>query len=271
MGTAEDVTYRDGRVYVAAGGAGIAAYLAGDLSSRVVYSAPFTAKDIDWVSGHLAAAAMGAVHIFEPGIGTELTLRAKENIVRRHDTINSTFVRIASAVAGTEDGRLYTANWDHMDAFDYIDKQSGTAPDINTSAQRMRFHPDGETKALTIENSGEGDLVISSLDFSAEVFSADYSGSTLAPGEEVVVNITYTGGGSSGAQLLVINSNDPDENPLPVQVIGQTNMLDQGEVFPDFTLQGFRQNPTTYELEPETFTLSDHAGKVVWLGVYASW
>ena len=63
IGSAEDVLVRDGRVYVAAGGPGVAVYLAGDLSSRAIHPAGAFAKDLDRSGEHLAVECTAHAYI----------------------------------------------------------------------------------------------------------------------------------------------------------------------------------------------------------------
>lgn len=83
--------------------------------------------------------------------------------------------------------------------------------------------------------------------------------------------VTYGGSSDEARGVVLLSSNDPDEDPLPIQVFGETRYLDPGEPAVDFTLPLLRRDPVTGDYVEETFTLSDHRGKIVWFTVYASW
>ena len=67
------------------------------------------------------------------------------------------------------------------------------------------------------------------------------------------------------------HSNDPDEDPLPIQVFGNTTYLDPGEASIDFTLPSIRRDELTGDYIEAPLTLSDHLGKIVWFQVYGHW
>jgi len=68
----------------------------------------------------------------------------------------------------------------------------------------------------------------------------------------------------------LIDCNDPDENPYPIQVFGRTDFLDPGELADDFTLDLIYKNDFGNYVT-DSFTLSDQEGKIIWIGIYASW
>ena len=122
---------------------------------------------------------------------------------------------------------------------------------------------------MKIFNTGRGDLIIVNVASSQNSFSVDYFGGTIAPDSSVNFNITYSGTGA-GSAIIRIVSNDADENPLPIQVYGNTSDLDPGEPAVDFTLPILWKDTSGAYIE-ESFTLSDHLGQVVWFQIYGSW
>jgi len=64
VGTYEDVTVKNGRVYAAAGGAGLAVYEAGKLASRTVYPVQGCAESLCWIGGHLAVGTLTGVLVY---------------------------------------------------------------------------------------------------------------------------------------------------------------------------------------------------------------
>lgn len=125
----------------------------------------------------------------------------------------------------------------------------------------------------SLSNGGQGSLTVSSITATSSYFSAGWSGGTLAPGQSVSFDVTYSGSGPSGGSgRVLIQSNDPDEGTLPIQVFGNTTYLDPGEPAVDFTLQTLERDPQTGAVvHGAPFTLSQHSGKVVWFSVFGTW
>ncbi len=268
-GTSEDVTVRGGRVYVAAGGAGVAVYDAGDLGSRRLHATGGAAESLCWIGDDLAVGTLHGVVVLRTDASGDVTTVASEITGRRGS--NGT-LRICSGVGYGGSDRLLCADWNFMDVYELKPASSSTQADIGTSAQRIRFAPSGGAEEVTLTNNGGGELRITGVHVTESVFSVDYAGGTLAPGESVTVTVTYSGSGTSqGSGVVRFGSNDPDESPLPIQVFGNTHTLDPGEPAVDFTLPVLRRDHEAGTYTEEPFTLSDQMGKVVWFQVYASW
>jgi len=267
MGTAESVTYRNGTIFLAAGGAGVAVYKNGDIYSRKLVQIGGAAEDMCWVGDFLVVSNLHAITVLKEVTPGEWTIYGQEITARRGNGI----LRLAEGVGAASNNRVLCANWNYMDVYQIKPITESTQPDINSSVQRIRFSPEGGTKNVTIKNNGGGDLIINEVSSNSSFFSTTLSPTTLSPGQSVEFQISYSGGGSNANGVISIRSNDPDENPLPIQVFGRTQYLDPGEDAIDFSLPAFRYNRTTGEMEEETFTLSDHRGKIVWFSVYGSW
>lgn len=82
--------------------------------------------------------------------------------------------------------------------------------------------------------------------------------------------ISYTGG-QPGTGSVRIDSDDPDETPLPILIYGETSMLDPGEPAVPFTLESWKMNPETRQLGYSMFELASHEGQVVYFHVFNSW
>ena len=83
LGTSQDVTMKDGHVYVAAGGAGLAIYPNADLTQRTNRICEGCAKHFAWVGDYLAMTTMWHVLVFSlDGLGGQ-ELVAKESFSRR--------------------------------------------------------------------------------------------------------------------------------------------------------------------------------------------
>ncbi len=267
-GTAEDVTARDGHVYVAAGGSGVAFFENGDVGSRTLYRVDAAARDIGWVEDRLVVDDLNGIRIYDVAPDGSLSLAARETVSRRGT--NAQLLRIASGTASFGD-LILSADWSAVDVYRVADDGAASQPDIALSVPRIRFAPDGGTTSVTVHNPGSADLHIADVVPSVSSFSSTYSGGTIAPGDSVVFNVSYDGDPEGGTGLIMFVSDDPDEGQAPLQVFGKTSYLDPGEPAVDFTLPLLRRDPATGEYLEETFTLSDHAGKIVWFQVYGTW
>ncbi len=163
---------------------------------------------------------------------------------------NSLSLRLWHGVAGWDDDRVIAANWDAVDVYTIVPLAQATQPDATISDQRLRFHVDGGAKTVSLKNAGAGPLQVSTITSNAPAnFSVTPAGPlTIAPGGAVNLTITYTPG--AAAQGIVrVNSNDPDEAKLPIEVFGDTPFLDPGEPATPFTLPMW-----TYDHASKTFS-----------------
>ena len=157
MGTAQDIEARDGRVYLACGGAGICVYKNGDLSSREVYPLSGCAEDVCWVGQYLAASTFGGVSVFEIGDGTEMTLAASEKTSRFYE---KAYIRTSFGVGAANDSTLLVACWNSVDCYRIKPLAESSVPDITSSTQRIRFPAAGGTENHYLVNQGGGALII---------------------------------------------------------------------------------------------------------------
>jgi hypothetical protein len=267
-GSSQDVVLRDGRVYVAAGGAGVAAYIAGSLGSRQLHPAGHFAKDLEWIGDRLAVATYDGLVVFDVGPATSLVPVATEVAQRRGAAAS---LRLCSAVGAGPDGEVLAANWDYMDRYRLVPAASATQPDLDASVQRIRFHRDGGTQAVTLSNDGGGPLTVSDVLSTRPTFTVSWTGGTLLPGESVTFDVVYLGSDTTqGSAEVRILSDDPDESPMVIRVYGNTDFLDPGDAAPDFTRPTLEKDAAG-ALVDGSWTLSDHRGRVVWFNIFSSW
>jgi len=276
VGTAQAVLYKNNRVYVTLGDKGVAAYNTDNLSSRTIYETGTMAEDLSFVgTEHIAVTTYSALKVYKIGTGTNLDLACTEQIYRLGAGGGPNTIRAAMGLGATDDSRILVASWNWVEVYQLKEFSQSTQPDINCSDQRIRFAPTGGSTEITLVNNGQGLLQISSVEAedTGSPFTTDFSGTmNLAPGQSRNVTITYTPSFSGeDKDNILVYSNDPDEDPACIQVRGRTNDLDPGEEAVDFTLDTFQYNSDTGLFDIDTFTLSEHAGKVIWLGVFASW
>ena len=266
-GTSEAISVRGGHVYVAAGGAGVAFYPGGDPAARINYKVLAAAEDLAWCGDYLVVSDFQGFLVFQADAAGALTQVTGETAHRRGSNAS---LRLCEGVGALPDGRILCGNWNYMDVYELLPVAASTQPDINASLQRIRFAPEGGDQAVAICNQGGGALTITGVTVTDPAFSCDYNGGTLLPGESASCLITYDGSPGFAEGRVMFQSNDPDENPLPIQVFGRTQYLDPGEPALDFTLPVWSKDPGSNWIT-EQFTLSAHAGKIVWLQVYGTW
>jgi hypothetical protein len=265
-GTSESVTLRNGHAYVAAGGAGVAFYANGNPATRTIYPVDGAAEDLAWSGDHLVVSDFSSILVFEADVSGALIRVGEETTHRRDNGI----LRLAEGVDATAGGLVLGADWNYMDIYQLRPVIESVQPDIDADLQRLRFAPEGGNAEVVITNSGGANLVIGSVTVSHTAFACDYAGGTLTPGESITCVISYDGSPGEAEGGVLFYSNDPDENPLPVQVFGRTSYLDPGEPAIDFTLPRWDHDGFG-GWASESFTLSDHIGKIVWFTVYGYW
>lgn len=277
LGTAEDVKVINGHVFVAAASGGLQVYPGGVLAARTCFKNGVAPKDLATNDTLLAVATMDGVDVYTlDGSGVPVFVASERSTRRGQFGVMNTQLRICSAVDVTADGRVLCANWNYMDVYRLNARSESTQPDITVSADRVRLPAAGGETQVILSNTGGAPLVVNDIMMMGMGFNFDYYGGTIEPGESVTINVSYAGWAAGeadpmGEDILMIESNDPDENPVPVQVYGSTDFLDPGETPPDFTMPVFRQDPVSGTFTEETFSLSAERGKIVWFQIYGSW
>lgn len=268
MWTAQDIEERDGRVYLACSGAGIAVYEGGDLTTRTMYPISGCAEDVCWVGQYLAASTFSGLVVFQIGEGTVMTKVASENTSRFNE---KAYIRTAFGVGAANDSTVMVACWNSVDCYQIKAREESAVPDITCSTQRVRLPAAGGFETHYLVNQGGGTLIIDDVSTLTGDYSTNLSSQSIEPGDTVFFDITYTKGDETSGQTLYVSSNDPDENPLPIQIFGNTSSLEPGEEVPDFTLSTLYTDTERGEFIEEEFTLSEQKGKVVWIQMFGTW
>ena len=268
LGTSEAITVDADNIYIAAGSGGLAVYQRDNINSRINIDIGGFAEDICWVGNYLAVSTYPGIVILEPDVSGIATIVAGEISSRRGSNAR---LRFSCGLGYASDNRLMAANWNFMDVYELKPAIQGNQADINSSEQRIWFNPAGESRSVILFNNGQANLQITNIMSTASSFTVDYDSETLEPGDSMVFEIGYDGSPSQGSGIIRIYSNDIDENPLPIQVFGNTEYLDPGEPAVNFTLPLISKDPDTGEYIEEAFTLSDYVGKIIWFSIYGSW
>lgn len=266
-GTAQDVTCRNGKVFVAAGAAGVAVYEGADLSSRSMIETGGVARSFCWIEYKLAVSTVHGVVILQETEGEYQPVTGE--IMGRRGTLAR--LRLSNAIGNADNNLLLCANWNSMDVYELVEYEAGTQPDINCLPQRVRFHPDGGSIPALLWNNGAANLEINGVNTAPSSFSTNLQPLTVVPGDTVEFQISYDGSAAQGSGMIRILSNDPDESPYPIQLFGDTGFLDPGDQATDFTLPLYSRDHQMGTYSWESVTLSQHLGKVIWFQVYGSW
>lgn len=269
-GTALDVLVAGERVIVASGAAGVVVHDASDPATRSVWDTRICAKQLALAGDLLAVADTGGLALFRIAPDGTLLSSGSERGQRRSLGGEATSLRIWSGVAFQRADRLLSATWDTMDVYDVVDAASGGQPDLTASAQRIRFAPAGGTVTVQLQNQGGAPLTIGDVRSSEASVTASPKSGVIAPGATLDLTIAYDGGPDGDAVVLVF-SDDPDEDPLPIQVLGDTPTLDPGERAPPFALDQWTFDHATRTFAKADFDLDAHTGEVVVLSTFGTW
>jgi hypothetical protein len=220
------------------------------------------------LGGHLVVGDVRGIELF--AIEPDGTLRQgpSESALRRAPGPNNG-LRIWHGVSTWAGDRVLAANWDYLDVYRLVES-GGSEPDLTVSKPRLRFAPAGGSETLQLYNEGCGTLEITDIVSTEPTFSAQPTSASLEPGEALDVTIDYAGGPPGTARLHVL-SNDPDEDPLPIQVFGETDYLDPGEPAIPFTLPAWTYDHADESFVHGSFDLSAYAGRVVYFQVFGTW
>lgn len=269
-GTSEDVMIIGQHVYVSAGGSGVAVYDLGSVAGRRLYDTPVCARHLARVGDHLAVTDTGGLQIFAIEPDGSLTPAARELALRRSRGSSGYTMRLWHGVSAWGNDRVLAASWDSMDLYQLVDPALDNQADVTASTQRVRFAPQGGSEVVKITNDGSGTLNMTRIYSGGATFTVQPSSGTLQPGQSLDLTIRYSGG-TPGTAMVKIDSNDPDENPLPIQVFGDTQYLDPGEPAIPFTLEAWTYDHATRQFAHRTFDLAAHAGRIVYFHVYTTW
>ena len=170
----------------------------------------------------------------------------------------------AMSVAAKDSSTLVVADWAQVETFSFHNVAN---PDIEIDRPTLFFFQkiSGEqTVASTpVRNEGTAPLILSAPASSSGDFLARLDRQTLLPGESATLSVEYRGAFSSAKVAAVqLESSDPDESPVSVQLSVEMSGLHVGDFAADFSL------PDTDGLPHR---LSDYRGQIVVLVFFASW
>lgn len=273
-GAAEDVRIWGDRIYVAHGSAGVAVHRLDDPSVRTLHDTPTCAKHLARAGEWLGVADIGGLEVFRILPDGALAPAARERgMYRYHPGAKyhlDLSLRLWHGVAGLGADRFLVAAWDTVDVYDVVDPAFDDQPDIGASSQRLRFAPAGGTQVVTLSSRGSGPLHITSITADNANVSLGATSATLQPGQTLDLSISYAGG-QPGTGLVRVNSDDPDEALLPIQVLGETAFIDPTEPALPFTLPSWTYDHATGSFLQDTFDLDLEDGQVLFFQAFATW
>jgi hypothetical protein len=206
-------------------------------------------------------------HVYDVALDGALTRIAGEVAHRRFGTGK---FRSCEGIDARADGTIICGNFNYADVYRLLPAGAAGQGDLDVSPPRIRLRPEGGAAPVTVSNDGDAPVTVTDVTANLPSFTCDWTGGVIEPGQAVTFTITYDGNPAQGIGLILLASDDPDENPLPIQVFGATNHPDPGELAPDFTLPYYtRDENGIWSSVP--YTLSDRRGRVVWLSVYGTW
>jgi hypothetical protein len=272
-GGAQDVVVIGDYVYLARGGEGVAVYRRGEIERLAIFDTPVAAKHLAVVGSRLAVADIGGVELFSPSPQGGLIWLARERGARRtlggSTSPKNVSFRTWHGVAAWGSERLVAADWDSVDVYELVDPLTGRQADVTASSQRRHFPPTGGSVTIELRNDGAKLLEMDRIS-TQPMFSVSPASGALFPGESMELTIDYAGG-RPGSALVLIESNDADEAPLPIQVFGDTEFVDPGEPAPAFSLESWTYDPARDEFASRSFALSAHRRKFIFLHIFGTW
>jgi hypothetical protein len=272
LGAAEDVRVIGEHVYVAHGSAGVAVHPLADPATRTLYDTPTCAKHLAQAGPWLGVADIGGIEVYRIRSDGSLEHAARERALYRHSgyVASQLSLRVWHGIAGWGEDRFLAADWDSLDAYAVADPAVDDQPDLTASKQRLRFEPTGGSAVVTLSNHGAGVLHVSSIQPTKPTITLSATSATLQPGESLDLTVTYTGGQPGGGKVW-IESDDPDESPLPIQVFGLTPQLDPGEPALSFALPKWTYDHQTKSFLQDNFDLELVDGQVVFFQTFGTW
>ena len=252
---ARDVDVVNGIAYVAVGSRGLDIFDVSDPSNPIFlsnYQSPFFTAGVSVDDDKAYLAEWDIVEVIDVSNGQAPSLLGWEEMTMRGMGI------------AARDSLLYVANWQ---IFDVLRFGSTQEPDIFLPETFLDFgNPSigsSSDAIIRVLNTGPTELSVESIISNGDDFTLDTDFLNIEPGGVAEVKLTFTPVDTIITQAVIsFLSNDPDESRRTFLARGNTNALKIGDTAPDFTLN---------DIDGVPHTLSDYAGKVVVLSLFASW
>ncbi len=252
---ARDVEVVEGIAYVAVGSQGLDIFDVSDPSSPIFlsnYQSPFFTAGVSVVGDEAYLAEWDIVEVIDVSNGQAPILLGWEEMTMRGMGI------------AARDSLLYVANWLNFNVLRFGNAQE---PDIFLPETFFFFGdiPLGSSSdsIIIVQNTGSTTLLVDSITSTGTDFTLDPDFLSIEPGGVAEVKVTFAPEDTNNTQAVIsFWSNDPDESRRTAVARGYISSLKNGDSAPDFTLN---------DVSGISHTLSDYAGKVVVLSLFASW
>ena len=252
---ARDVDVVDGIAYVAVGSQGLDIFDVSDPSNPVFlsnYQSPFFTAGVSVDDDKAYLAEWDIVEVIDVSNGQAPFLLGWEEMTMRGMGI------------AARDSLLYVANWLNFNVLRFGNTQE---PDIFLPETFYFFGdtPLGSSSdsIIIVQNTGSATLSVDSVTSTGADFTLEPDFLNIEPGGIAEVKLIFTPEDTIKTQAVIsFWSNDPDEPRRTIVARGYNNSLRNGDIAPDFTLN---------DVDGVSHTLSDYAGKVIVLSLFASW
>lgn len=276
-GTVFDVQPVGDWVVAAAGGQGLAVYARSDVRRLATTPLPGVCVDLAPVDDHhVATACRSWTHVVHVAADGALTTVASVRHHRRDTGAATPSTHIGSQLTVALP-YLYSAGWDHVDAFEIVDAVEVDQPDLRMSGQRLHFGAAGPTETVTLTNGGTAALHVTAVDVypPAAPVQCSVDPPTVLPGAVATVTVTIDDTRDDLTAMCRIASDDPDDPLVPIQVFSRLrNPVDPGETARTFDGTWLHSDGTGAgaSLAEQDFDLADHVpGTVVHFAVFGTW
>lgn len=258
-GTALSVEVVGDRAYVAAGSVGLVIVDVATPGASVVLATadtPGSAQQVAVAGGRAYVADWGDVRVFDVADPAAPRLVATERVA-----VASGLPRVLGV--GARDDVAFVGEWTGLYSYRFVPGRD--APDLVPRAGSVTFGTvapgASASQALVVANEGTAPLAVGSIATTGP-FTVAPTTLALAPGDKAAVEITYGATSSAEQQgTLVFVSDDPDESPRTLGLVGNKPGLDVGDLAPDVTVA---------LVDGGTWRSSDHAGQVRLLAYFAT-
>ncbi|MCH8929242.1 MAG: redoxin domain-containing protein [Candidatus Marinimicrobia bacterium] len=252
---ARDMDVVDGIAYVAVGSQGLDIFDVSDPSSPFFlsnYQSPFFTAGVSVVGDRAYLAEWDIVEVIDVTNRQAPFLLGWEEMTMRGMGI------------AARDSLLYVANWLNFNVLRFGNTQE---PDIFLPETFYFFGdtPLGSSSdsIIIVQNTGSSILLVDSITSNGADFTLEPDFLNIEPGGIAEVKLIFTPEDTNNTQAVIsFWSNDPDESRRTLVARGYTKALRNGDDAPDFTLN---------DIDGVPHSLSDYAGKVIVLSLFASW
>ena len=249
----KDLSTNNDFLYIALGSEGVNIY---SLENPVLplflsnYNTTGLANRIQLFNGKCAVSDWDDIEILDWD-GSQLSLVGYKSNGRRTMAIN------------TSGNYIYSAEWKWLQVFEFGEISES---DIDISEWELNYpyveNGDLYTLSIDVTNNGNSPLIIEDQYISNPDFQIDNLLQNLNPGETQTVDITYIADSGNSSSGFLIFTNDPDEPQITVELNGNIDGINIGEIAPDFELDIIGNGSGT-------FHLSDHLGQIIVLAFFA--